>query len=583
MTIKAAQKRLKEHWGAAFVLFCFFLAAIYICVRGTQIWVHVHDNLEDFLPRTYLLREYGGAFSHNATIPVLGGLTRNDLPSELKVHTWLFLLLPPFYAYIVSAYLKVILAIAGWLMLAKCLPALFGTNKNVTVLLGFLYGILPTVPSFTLAFGSLPLLAALLCSIYRRPSWKKYLLLFLYPALSDLTYFGLFICGYLLIFIIWNTVYEKRFPFHMLLALAVVAVGYIIMDYRLFMQVLLSNTPTIREEVVIGGMPLTKALWTGIQAFFNGHYHSSTVYRLFIVRACLIYFAVLNFRYLFSGQFKEMFRDSFNWLIAWAAFNALLFGLQEYRPLDDLIATVIPPLKGFQIARTLWFNPFIWMLAFTVMITRIGNSGLSQMAPVFLAACAIFTVIFFPDTYNTIQLNIKNCIKESARMEVADATWKEFYSEELFSEVKEEIAYQGEWSVAFGLHPGVLYWNGISTLDGYLAYYPLEYKHAFGELIAPVLEQSEYLASYFGGYGGRAYVFPLASNGDNDALITSRVSSAAPCDMLMDADVFREMGGRYVFSALEITNADELGLTCLGVWESGDSIYTIRVYDAVAG
>ena len=66
-------------------------------------------------------------------------------------------------------------------------------------------------------------------------------------------------------------------------------------------------------------------------------------------------------------------------------------------------------------------------------------------------------------------------------------SYREFYSTKLFEKIKREIGYNGEWSVAFGMHPRVLQYNGISTLDGYSSYYPQAYKEQFRKLIAPDL------------------------------------------------------------------------------------------------
>ena len=83
----------------------------------------------------------------------------------------------------------------------------------------------------------------------------------------------------------------------------------------------------------------------------------------------------------------------------------------------------------------------------------------------------------------------------------------------MFEEIKEEIEYDGEWSVAYGMHPAVLQYNGIATLDGYLGFYEQEYKEAFRKVIAPALESNEWSRAYFDDWGARAYVF--SASGEN--------------------------------------------------------------------
>ena len=64
-----------------------------------------------------------------------------------------------------------------------------------------------------------------------------------------------------------------------------------------------------------------------------------------------------------------------------------------------------------------------------------------------------------------------------------DLSYGEFYSEELFAKAKEDIGYNGEWSAAYGFHPAILEYNGISTLDGYLGFYSQDYKDRFRKVI----------------------------------------------------------------------------------------------------
>ena len=89
-----------------------------------------------------------------------------------------------------------------------------------------------------------------------------------------------------------------------------------------------------------------------------------------------------------------------------------------------------------------------------------------------------------------------------------DLNYREFYSKELFSDVKKEIGYkEGEWSVAYGMHPAILEYNGISTLDGYLGFYPQSYKEEFRKVIAPALSQNPDSAAYFDDWGARCYLY----------------------------------------------------------------------------
>ena len=154
-------------------------------------------------------------------------------------------------------------------------------------------------------------------------------------------------------------------------------------------------------------------------------------------------------------------------------------------------------------------------------------------------------------------------------------TWKEYYSEELFKKVIKEIKYDGSWSVAYGFEPSVLQYNGIKTLDGYFSNYSLEYHDLFQRLIQPELDGDEYHAQYWNTSSGmRAYVW-----GPYWDFLLPKETDIESADIYINPEVFREMGGSYVFSRVQITNASDCNLHLLGEWEDADnSPYKVYVY-----
>ena len=58
----------------------------------------------------------------------------------------------------------------------------------------------------------------------------------------------------------------------------------------------------------------------------------------------------------------------------------------------------------------------------------------------------------------------------------------EFYSTQLFEEIKADIGYNGEWAVAYGMHPAVLEYNGIATLTDIWAFIHRSIKRSFVRL-----------------------------------------------------------------------------------------------------
>ena len=126
------------------------------------------------------------------------------------------------------------------------------------------------------------------------------------------------------------------------------------------------------------------------------------------------------------------------------------------------------------------------------------------------------------------------------------------------------------------MHPAVLQYNGIATLDGYLGLYSEEYKQQFGKLIAPALEGSEEFRTTFWDSGIRAYLYSGAGENTYQPLKQLAISDT---NLYMDGDVFRQMNGKYIFSRIAISNMEELGLKLKGEYRHESSPYVIYVYE----
>ena len=93
-------KKLAGHWYAILIALFFLGAAGVYIVFGTSSYIAVHDNLDLFVAQFQMLKNTGSFFAHGVDVPFLGGVTRDNLPSELSLYTVLYMLLPSFAAYV---------------------------------------------------------------------------------------------------------------------------------------------------------------------------------------------------------------------------------------------------------------------------------------------------------------------------------------------------------------------------------------------------------------------------------------------------------------------------------------------------
>ena len=156
-------------------------------------------------------------------------------------------------------------------------------------------------------------------------------------------------------------------------------------------------------------------------------------------------------------------------------------------------------------------------------------------------------------------------------------SFKQFYSESLFQEIKDHIDLpQEEYRVAsIGLHPAIAQFNGFYTLDSYNNFYPLTYKHQFRQIIENELAKNKNIRIYFDEWGGRCYLF-TDELGKHYMFKKSSKKELKNLDLNMDA--FKGLGGKYIFSALPIKNAKENGLVLDRIFTKKGSVWKIYLY-----
>lgn len=564
-------------WYYALILLFLLCEAVFLFLLDEDIYVSMHDNLDLHIADYHILSAADSFFSHGKDLPLLNGISRDYFASELSLYSLLYYFLPTCTAYIAGYLLKTVIALVSCLLLAKeLLKDAFRTYEPAVALTGFAYGLLPLYPAFSFPFVSLPLVILLLVKIYRKPKALLYLLLFLYPFLSYFTFFGLFILAYLLAAMILLWIRDRRFPLSLAAALIVLSGGFVVFEYRLFGVMLFDSVPTIRETMAQGSYSFGQILSAVLETFTKGVFHADSMHTLFVLPLCMLYFVYLNFRYLKARDYHGIWKDAFNRILALILFNCVVYGLYYQEGLRGLLEALLPPLKGFQFTRTVFFNPFLWYLALFVILKRLYDHNKRKAANV-LALIAAGVILLTGSKYNDLYNTCFNYAYRLIRQQPSNSlTYREFYSEELFDRILADIDYSGEKSVAYGMHPAVLEYNGIFTLDGCLSYYPQEYKEQFREIIAPALDRVESFRVYYDDWGARAYLF--AGVNENVYEPVRRLSISDP-RLYIDSKAFRRLGGRYIFSRLEVSNRKELGLSLRGVYTDGNSPYTIYLYE----
>lgn len=578
------KKRIQTYWYWGLIgIFLVSVAVVYICF-GEGSYIEVHDNLDLFVAQMQMMKNTNSFFGEAVEIPFLGGISRDNLPSELSLYTLLYVLLPSFAAYVAGYLLKVVISVGSiWLLAGDWYGESFSEYKPLAVLFGFTYGILNLFPAFGIPFASLPLVIYLLRRIYRRPSIGLYLALFCYPFVSYFSYFGFFILAYLVVAIFWLWIHDRRLSRALTGALMVLAAGYMVFEYRLFKVMLFGEEETIRSTMVESDLSAGELLTQAMDVWKYGMFHVESLHHKLVLWVCVIYFIYRNGRYLWEKRGRQIVKDPFNFIMLVLVFNSLVYGIYYWGAFRRLVETLIPQLEGFQFNRTIFFSPFFWYAAFFIILQRISDA-FPQSCKQFwirigtygLALVSAAIILFTPTKYNDLYTTCHNKALELLKGKEADAfSYGEFYSTQLFQKIKEEIGYQGEWAAAYGFHPAVLEYNGIATLDGYLGFYAQQYKEDFRKIIAPALERVEASRIYYDDWGARAYLY---SGTDLSVVSATKTFTVTDQNIYMDTEAFVQLGGTYLFSRIELTNAKEAGLIPVGRY-SGKA-FTVYLYRA---
>ena len=427
--------------------------------------------------------------------------------------------------------------------------------------------------------------------------------IFAYPFLSYFSYFGLFLIAYLCVAWIWSSAAEKRLNHRLFFSIIALSAGYAFFENRLFASMLFSKEATIRQTMKIASMTWPQILDQMKQCFLTGGaMHVTSVHAKLVLPVCCAYFIILNAGCILRKDYHRIFHDVFNLGALILVFNCFVFGIYYSEGVRNLISRLIPPLTGWQFGRTNFFNPFLWYGLFCIALYRLylwtarkGSEGqtkalkgrggrvccsrlfrsVSYLPAVLSVLIVLLTPVPYNDLYHTVHAQLNARLRGVNEQSLS---YSEFYSEDLFEKIKRETGYHGEWSAAYGLHPATLEYNGIATLDGYLGFYSQDYKDRFRKIIAPALDKQPASRAYFDDWGARCYLYSGSSMVTVEAVRTPE-RTKEPLDL--DVAAFKALGGKYIFSRLELTNAEEKGLSLRGKYSMEDaSPYTIYVYEA---
>lgn len=545
----------------AYIIFALFVVAIYLSplfILQENAHIRVHDNLDSNLAWYRVLARSGEMFgSIHAIIPqIINGLPRNAFGTEYSVIVWLYTLFPTMLAYGLSQALTRVVAFFGMYLLLK--DHFLHGEKWMFLQLGsaLAFALTPFWPSGMLSTLGMPLaLWAFLNIRNGKGSWKDYTVLTFLPLYASIVLGFFFFLSAIGVLWLWDVLRGKGWNLRFLLALVYMSAIFMLVEYRLIYSFLFTTTPNSRDEYFHAQLPFWRVIRLTLKNYLFGHTHVMTVHTLFILPTTLIAFYFVYSKRLWRQEKVFVFLFGFNFFLSlWYAF----WFYEGWLPVTKRFHF----MDTFNFARYHFLRPLVIYAGFALALKIISLQGQSWAKTAKgLAVMQILLLFLFNEEIIYHQ----------------KPTFKEFYAEDLFKEINQHIALpQQDYRVAsIGIHPAISQYNGFYTLDTYNNFYPLAYKHQFRKIMEKELLKNKTVHTYFDKWGGRCYLY---TDQLGKSYMIKKYSKSHLKNLQLNTNYFKEMGGRYILSALPIDNAVQNQLILDQVFVSKTSAWKIYLY-----
>ncbi|MDI3235791.1 DUF6044 family protein [Exiguobacterium antarcticum] len=522
---------------------------------GEQAHIRIHDNLDSNIVWYKNLvdsdRVYAGL--HDTVPNLVGGVvSRNAFVSEWTGIIWLYQWFSPFTAYVVSQTLTRLFAFLGLYLLLRDHLKLQLPRPGI-LLVAVLFAWTPVWPSGMLSTLGMPLLLWAYLNLWynKRIVWSSVTLL-LVPFYSS---FVLGIVFFLALLAVVSFVIEwrqKSFHRWFWFAFGGQVVLYLIIEYRLVYSMLWQDEVTSRDQFELGN----NGVWRTIRLFFKqfvlGHTHAEAAQSPVLL---LLVLTVITIAVVQKDPSVRLMKHTLFLLMGLSLWYACWF-YSGWNPLKQRIHV----MQTFNFARFHFMEPMLWYILFALALDWLWRRTRKRLVIGVLFLQAVVLIIWNPEIVYRNQ-----------------PSFSEFYAVDQFSTIRTYIGKPRDTYnvVSLGLHPAVAQYNGFQTLDGYVNFYPIDYKREFRNIIAGELKKSPRLTRYFDNWGNRVYVYAAELGKHYDYTKTNQ----KPVRQLdIDTVQLKRMGGDYLLSAVPIQNARVLGLQYEKTFRDDQSAWLIYLY-----
>ena len=563
-------------WWLFFLLFAVVFAPFLVLGEGSVF--DYHDQLDEVMMNTVLTARHLGE-GVQVLPEMMGGIDASGLQPAALLFVPLFRILPEFWAFIVQ---YAVLFTVGFLGMYFCVRELTESNI-VSLVTASCFCMLPEYPIYGASAVGIPLVIYAFYKIWMgKNNWTAYAFLVFFGLTSHLVLTGYVVLGFWAVGLCVSLL-RRRKNIWLTVAFFLLLGVYIVGNYSLFMDLIFrrGNFVSHREEMVAYASPFWDTVWN---VFLSSAQHAPSLHRYLILPIVVtLVIGGLVLKKMHKETRLRYFLSLGGLLLLFGI--ALLYGFCRWQPVVDMKNSLHGFLHYFQMERFYWLYPAGWYLEMAMCFSVWW--GLQGRGKVSLVLCApalkllVLALVMLP-TIQLIKENSYFYMNVNQYNNGSDITgyisWESYYSEELMQNLEDAIGRDmADYRVAhLGICPAPALMHGFYTVDGYSNNYPLEYKHHFRQVIAKELDKNEQTRLYFDEWGNRCYLF----NGTTgNAWMLGKKQQVVYENLEFDMEALKSLECEYLFSCGVIQNAKELGLSCLGYYETESSYWGVWLYE----
>jgi hypothetical protein len=575
--------RKHAYFIALLTLFLVFFYIYYFPID--EAYGRGHDYLQSIYSLYFTRSEVANFFfNFEVNVPqIINGLPFNALAlSDFGIGQNLYLIMPPFEAFVANEFLRRILALVGMYLLIKdyLLPR---TDRGlfIAAFVAFSFAVLPDQSNRFATITMQPLLYWAFLNIWFEDYRKRnFVILFFYPLYSMLVLGGFVICGYFLvatIFAFWTGRPNRKLILYLF---AAICGFYIFIEMRMFYHWFLADYVSMRHLRQPGAPDFSTFLIHFVGTFFKADHanhvteHSPGI--LFITLLGLASMAASKFGWIgnlsrsHDGEDIAITQRILVLLFGLVVLNSIIYALDQSHFMDFKYQIGFP----FSFHRLDVSSPVIWrlLLALSIYILAVRFGPRWQwIASVLVILIAAHSFLQFPGVKGDIRNRLGipehvglrahfmgHAVKPNPRYHPDQTALKTYFQTDTFPRIKSMIRArtgleQADYrTVSIDLVPSLARYHGYYTLDAWLYDGPASYPKEFFRISAPEFAKDQRTSPIKKG---------LVSL---EVYVSEKSRKSEGIEIDIDTCAFIDLGGKVIFSRHGIIGPHRIGFDFLG-------------------